>query len=370
MMLRTKTKKILLTTFALLGLSVGMFLNVSPSEAAFGTSPPWVQNDHLLPGTTFAQIIYLSRSDAEDEMKAVVRVTGDEGLVQWIRIENEENLIMTKGQNILPMKVIITVPENASIKNYSSEIYLSLVSTKADSTVGGGEVAIGLGAHISVDISVVGDMISDYQVLSASIKPLIKNEPLSISWDVQNIGNTPINNLDGQIQIFNGTNTELLKSLDFVPFDQPVSPDETKTVQMTFSDFYLTPGTYWVAVKAITGEKTVYENRFLQKVEPVVIKRPSLPTVISAPADTETNKVEEAPEMLPDQELAAEEPVVPVAEVKPAAPASADQLADVAGDRTFLIVGLVGIAFALIEIIGISVILIKARKYRFKRMIK
>ena len=49
----------LLIALALMGLGVSIASNVLHSEAAFGTSPPWVRNDHLLPGTTFQQIVNL-----------------------------------------------------------------------------------------------------------------------------------------------------------------------------------------------------------------------------------------------------------------------------------------------------------------------
>ena len=83
-------KKLLgsLVTFMLISLSLSVFSNFTDVKAAFGTSPPWVKNDSVLPGTTFEQVINLSRNETETAMKAVVSVTGDEELVKWIEIQD------------------------------------------------------------------------------------------------------------------------------------------------------------------------------------------------------------------------------------------------------------------------------------------
>ena len=191
---------IFLIALALISLSVGMFLNISTVEAAFGISPPWVQNDHVLPGTTYEQIINLSRSGAEEEMEIAVRISGDEKLVKWIEIPDIDNLIMKKGQNILPMKVIIDVPKRAALKNYRGGIRTSLSPVKKGEGQGG-EVAIVLGANISVNITVVGEKIIDYEIRSVLTDPIQEGNPYSLKMKVANLGNTEISNIEGQIDI-------------------------------------------------------------------------------------------------------------------------------------------------------------------------
>lgn len=275
-----------LATLTLVALSVSIFSNVSTVKAAFGVSPPWVKNNHLLPGTTFEQVIYLSRNEPKEEMKVAVTISGDEELVEWIQIQDEENLIMKKGQTLLPMKVIINVSESAATKNYIGGIFVSLSPLVTDTSLGGGEVAIGLGAHISVDISVIGDKVTDYEIRSASVEPQEQDNPLSVNVEVENKGNTEISSLKGQIDIYNSTNTEILKSLTFVPFEEPVFPDETKEIEMIFQDFKPDPGEYWVAVKAFKDEEVIYEDRFLKEVKAEIIP-------VITPEDTiaETRKI-------------------------------------------------------------------------------
>jgi len=330
-----------LVAFALIALSVSIFSNIPTSSAAFGTSPPWVRNDHLLPGATFEEVIYLSRNEPEEAVKATIRVSGDEDLAEWIKIPDEENLIMEKGQTILPMTVIINVPERAAIKDYTGGIFVSIAPLVTDTSLGGGGVAIGLGAHISVDLSVIGDKITDYEIKSASAGPQKEDDPFSVNVEVKNKGNTEISDLEGQIDISNSTNTEILESFTFIPFDEPVAPDETKKIEMVFQDFKPGPGEYWVAVRAFKDGEVIYEDRFLQKVEGEVI-----------PVQPPLAKVAEETAVTPPATQ------VPASDVKPAAPAASE------AKNVYLLLGLTGLSLVLAALIGI--IMVIRRKGRGK----
>lgn len=147
-------KKLQLAAFTLVGLFAGILLKTPTCEAAFGASPPWIRNDHLLLGETYEETINLSRNETEQAVKVTVRKEGDQDLLKWITIQDEANLVMEKGQTALPMKVTIEVPKNAEIKNYRADLYIKLIALP-DPELGGGGVGIGLGAHISVEVAVV-----------------------------------------------------------------------------------------------------------------------------------------------------------------------------------------------------------------------
>lgn len=326
-----------------------MLWNISSSRAAFGTSPPWVKNDHMLPDTTFEQIINLSRNNPEKEMQAMVRLTGDEKLLKWITIPDQENLIMEKGQNVLPMKVIVDVPKRAELRNYRGGIFITLAPVVSD-TLEGGQVAINLGANILVDITVIGEEVVDYRVVSVSSDPIQEKNPLSFKIKIENLGNVSIDNIEGQIEIHNKAQTEILESLDFVPLDDSIAPDETNIVRMIFEDTILDPGQYWIFVKSIKDGEIEFEDRLFQeitkKVVPVITpeditsKKPSLP-----------GDGEEADVMPPAVQ-------VPVSDLRPAAPAEASNV--------YLIFGLAGLGLGLIGIIGLIVVLIIVLKNQQK----
>ena len=44
----------------------------------------------MLPGTTFEQVINLSRSNTGKAVKANLNINGDEKLLKWITVENKE----------------------------------------------------------------------------------------------------------------------------------------------------------------------------------------------------------------------------------------------------------------------------------------
>jgi len=335
--------------------------NVPQSEAAFGTSPPWVKNDHMLPGTTFEQIINLSRDDTSEEFMVSSRITGDKMLLSWIKIQDEKTLVMKAGQAILPIKVIVNVPKQAAIRNYVGGIFVALKPSA--NAGGGGEVAISLGAHIAVNITVTGDKITDYNIKSITSDPLKEGEAFYLNVEVQNLGNTDIAEPSGQIDIYNSTESEILKSLTFVALPEPVSPNETVKSKMVFKDLVLEPGEYWAVVKATKKGKVIYENRLFVSVkakavpvvkpEDIVVKRPSLPTKVAEGETVPVAVPAEVPATTPP--TIADTPAVvetPPVDLRPAAPALGQT------NGIILIFGLAGLGFGLIAMVGVIIALV------------
>ncbi len=339
---------IFLVTLALIGTAVSLVMDVSRSEAAFGTSPPWVRNDHLLPGTTFEQVINLSRSNPNQDMKVNVRISGDKNIEKWLKIEDMEDLIMKKGEKILPMKVTVKIPKRAAIRDYKGGIFVTLEPIASEDGQKGGNVSIRLGAHISVNLSVVGEKITDYRVKSISLTALNEGELFYINVEVENLGNTEIDSLNGQIDIYNSKETEVLKTLTFGSLSDAISPDDMIRSQVVFEDFILDPGEYWIVVKVFKDNEVIYENRLHQEVKAKVVpvitpedaeaKRPSLPA--KGAEDKEFAAL--SPEEL---ELATEE------ELRGAA-------LPLKENKLFLIFGLVGFGFGLIALLSVIILLV------------
>jgi hypothetical protein len=336
---------LLVVALILVGLSLSLGSNVPQSEAAFGTSPPWVRNDHLLPGSTYEQIVNLSRNDPDQDMKVNIRVTGDKEISQWLKIENQNRLVMKAGDNILPMNVIVTVPKKAAIKDYKGGIFVTLEPVAAAGQQGG-TVAITLGANISVELSVVGTKVENFRIQSISLNPIEEGQPFVLMADLENLGNTEIDSLNGQVDIYDEKETQVLKSLPFGTLSQSVSPDEKAKIQISFGDFKLDPGNYWVKVKVYKGTESIYENRLYEQVtakvvpvvtpEDVLAKKPSLPKLSTGEEVT--------PPPVSTTNLA---PLMPAA---PAAPSAESKL--------LLIFGLVGLGFGLLAMIGVIVVLV------------
>ncbi len=332
---------IFLVGFAIIGLAISLMSNVYRSEAAFGTSPPWVRNDHLLPGTTYEQIVKLSRNNPERPMQIKVRIDGDKEIKKWLTIENEKSLIMEKGQKVLPMKVIVKVPKRATLKYYRGGIFATLESIQ-DEERQGGTVAIKLGAHILVELTVTGDKVVDYRVKSIMLDDLTEGDFFYMNAEIENMGNTEVDELKGQVDIYDYKETEILHSLTFGKLGDVVEPDQIFKTQIVFPDLKLKKGEYWAVIKVFKGDEVLYDNRLYQKVneaeipvitaEDVEAKRPSLPS----PED-ETVLSPEAADSL-----------------KTAAPIIIQQ----EGSKFFLLFGIVGFVFGMFALVGIILFLI------------
>lgn len=342
-----RSRHLILALFVLVSVSlfVSLRMNILPGKAAFGTSPPWVRNDHLLPGTSFEQIINLSRNDPDQDMKVNIRITGDKEIQNWIKIENQSRLVMKAGETILPMKVIVEVPKRAALKDYRGGIFVTLEPVQAEGQQGG-TVAITLGANITVELSVIGTKVTNYRIQSISTTPVEEGQPLALNVELENFGNTEISTLNGQAEIYDEKETQILKSLPFGPLSQPVSPDEKGRVQIRFDQFILDPGNYWIIVKVYKDEEVIYENRLYQTVmakfvpvitpEDVIDSRPSLPKLPTAEVEDVSDT-----QVTPDTLKPAASPVQPPAE-----------------NRLFLILGLAGLGFGLLAMLGIIAVLV------------
>lgn len=277
-----------------MGMYIAAGVNAPRSEAAFGTSPPWVRNNHLLPGTTYEQIINLSRNEADMDMKVSVRIEGDKEILKWLQIEDQDSLVMKKGQTSLPMKVSVKVPAKAALKDYRGGIFVTLESI-ADGSQQGGNVAIKLGAHILVELSVVGDKVTDYRVKSISLDTLNKGQPFHLNIEIENLGNTEIDDVTGQVDIYDKKETGIIKSVTFGKLHEAVSPDSIIRTFVPFPDLILDPGEYWVVAKIFKDTKVIYENRLYQKVNEAVVaavtpdttaKKPGIPKPATEVAQT------------------------------------------------------------------------------------
>ena len=336
---------VFLVGLAMMGLAVSLSSNVPDSEAAFGTSPPWVRNDHLLPGTTYESIINLSRNNPDNDMKVNIRFDGDKEIKKWLEIENEKNLIMKKGQKIFPMKVIVEVPKRAALRDYKGGIFVTLESIEEE--VGeAGTVAIKLGSHIVVELTVTGDKILDYRVKTITLDALNEGDFFYLNTEVENLGNVEITELNGQVDIYDYKEKEILNSLTFGQLSDAIEPNQLFKSQIVFPDLKLDAGEYWVKVKVFKDDEVIYENRLFQAIKPAVVpvitsedvgadKRPSIP-------DTFDGGTVLSPEEMPENGFRTAAPIVIKEE----------------GDKLFLIFGLIGFAVGMVALLAVIVFLI------------
>ncbi len=329
---------------------------VPTAQAAFGISPPWIKNENALPNSSFTGKITLSTNNPEQDMIVKTEVTGDRSLKKWLTIQNEDDLIMKKGQSQFPLFVDVNVPKRAGIGEYRGKLNIRLEPLVKNNA---GGIAIALGAVADIEINVTGDAVVDFRVSSARIDPIREGENIKVSLNVENKGNTAIEEIELKAEIWNQTEDELIQTLEGEQLDSKLDAYANGLVNVTIPAPELPEGSYWVKVKAFKEKIAVFETKvFLpveasperlaqqaaEEAEKEAAGKPGLPAKEEAD-DTEAEETKEVAEA--DEEEEKEEDLK----------AAADS-----GSNLLLTLAIAGVAFgfiALAAVIGVLVFLLK-----------
>jgi hypothetical protein len=242
---------------------VAFFLPTHTLAAAFGVSPPWIENENLKPGSSFVYIINLSSNELSDDMVVNAKVTGDKEVSDWLSVPDSGNLVMTKGQVQVPMKVGLSVPANAKLGKYTGTLSLSL----APRSSGEGNVAVLLGANISVKLNVINHNVTDYWVQSITAQNVREDQDIRLNVRVKNDGNTEILNVPVKVEVLDGNTQKKVGEGSADRLMTPVLPHTLAEVQMDVPVTKLAPGNYWVKATAMDGKKVMYENKLYVTIE-------------------------------------------------------------------------------------------------------
>jgi hypothetical protein len=237
---------------------VCFFVNVHTAFAGFGITPPYVRNDKLTQGSSYTQEIILVRGDPVDDLKAEItlNVPGIEG---WITIDKGTEFLLPAGSKQVPMRVTVTVPQNAAYERYQGNIRIRTVSPDPASGV-----SIALGAQIDVDLRVV-DEIRDFEVKRVQISET--EEPRRVAWlefpgkiqfsmGIENTGNAPTSPSKVQLDIYDRRGNVVLETLFNTNEIDEVLPFETRDTQ-AYLPTRLPPGAYLVKYSIFRFEDEV-----------------------------------------------------------------------------------------------------------------
>jgi hypothetical protein len=248
-----------------------------------------VRNERVLQGSVYEQVITFSRSDADSRLKVNVEVSGDPMLLEWVKLPPPDELVMNEGEKTLPMTVKVQVPVTAEARKYKGNLFASTSPANGNGGLKGGEVAINLGAHIEVDLTVVSEPILDYVVRSVSAPLEIKvGDPLIFEFRIENLGNQDITALEGMIDIIERRSGNVYKSIQLSEFPQAIKAYDSGRFAVEFPDLKLPEGEYWLDVKIMKDGQVHYENRlyvYVAKPKPVAleeeVKAPKVITPVS-----------------------------------------------------------------------------------------
>jgi hypothetical protein len=232
------------------------FGSANTASAGFGISPPYLKNQQLAPGSKYVQNIMLLRSEAEEELKATVKINAPD-IASWITIDKGTEFILPKGEYQVPMALTVNVPKDAELGSYKGNINIKISS--AGGSAGSG-VSIALGARLDVDLVVTNVVYSDFIVRMASIPDF---EMLGWPWrwnifshflhrarvvlNIENLGNVKTAPSKVTLDIFDITRNRLLESATDSRLKE-IEPFATAETTAYFPT-KLGVGQYWGRVK-------------------------------------------------------------------------------------------------------------------------
>ncbi len=275
---------------------VAFFLPTHTLAAAFGVSPPWIENENLKPGSSFVYIINLSSNQLPNDMLVSSKVTGDPEVAQWVKVRDSGNLVMAQGQTQIPMYVDLNVPSNATLGKYSGTISLSLNPRNATEKA----IAVLLGANISVKLDVINHDVTDYWVQSITADPVREDQPLRLNVRVKNDGNTDITSVPVKVVVMDSNNRTMVAEGTADKLKAPVLPHTLNEVAMDVPVPHLAAGNYWVKASALKGTKAIYENRLYVAIEPLGINNIVKTEVMVAEEGTKHAALEEPTTSAPE----------------------------------------------------------------------
>ena len=256
-----KTNK-LLSSLITVFTAVVLFAPSSALAAAFGVSPPWIENDHVKPGTNFVYVINLSASDLSSDMMVQTTLEGSPEIAKWFNVQNKDNIRLTTGKSLYPMYINVNIPEDAKTGEYKGKLKLALVDTNGRPN----GVTNLLGGNIAVDLNVVDYDVNDFWVKEIKVDPIQEGQSVNLRMDVKNLGNVAINKVRTKASIIDMDSGAVVATGEAEELSGPIQPQTLASVQMSIPTPGVGAGFYWIDVESFKGNESVYKNRLTLQV--------------------------------------------------------------------------------------------------------
>jgi len=247
--------KILLSS--LLAVVIGLIIQVPGTLAAFGISPPWITNENLKPGSSFVYIIDMSTDKPTEDMMVKTEVTGDPEIIKWVTIRNQDNLIMPKGLNHVPMYIDLRIPNDAKAGKYEGDIGITIIPE----AIANSNINILLGGHIAVKLGVVNYDVIDYVINTISIKPVTEGGPLVLNVQLKNLGNVSISKVKTSIEVIDFKTGAFVAKGSADALSVPIYPQTKGEATLSVPIEDLEAGNYWVNANVTKNGLSVYKNK-------------------------------------------------------------------------------------------------------------
>lgn len=227
--------------------------------AAFGTSPPFLNADHLVKGAHYVQTVYLvqDRPDVDVPINAVLEIP--ESIRSWVTLDRGFSFTIPKGVQQFPVQVSVQIPQDAGLGAYHGNLTFTTAPTQS------GQVTIALGAQVVINLTVGEGIYRNIHI------PLIRFLDIEEGWNPRvqvkfaNDGNVPEAFTGATYELldqFGATRLAYLQKSEGFP---EIPPFTIKEDIIEFpSSFRLGIGQYWGSVNfyqndtLIGSQKTVF----------------------------------------------------------------------------------------------------------------
>jgi hypothetical protein len=249
----------------LLTFAVGAIFLVAPNItlAAFGVSPPFFNAVHLVPGVTYSQTIYLVQDQTTSDLAIKATLSVPDHIKSWITIDKGLSFTIPAGTQQFPVQISITVPQGEALGTYSGNIVFATNPGQS------GEVAIALGANVSINVVVGTGIYEEYSIPYITFPSIEEGWNPRVTYKFQNNGNVP-ETLDGAtFELWDQYDAVRLAYLTKNDGFSAVPPFTTQEYTIEFpTDFHLGVGDYWGVVNFYKNNQVVASQKTILHVLP------------------------------------------------------------------------------------------------------
>lgn len=249
-----------------------LLLGASSAKASFGITPPSVINDKLTQGASYEQSVLIIRDDPITSVKAtaVINVPGADN---WISIDKGLSFELPKGQKITPIVVKISIPNDASFKEYKGKIDIKT----EPNALKPGEVSIGLGGQIKIDFTVINEKINSFTVDSIRTSDLREGSNIKVIASITNKGNIATAPTKAVLEIRSIDGKSIIATKENINSPEKIKQFSSGDVVFEFDGSDIKIGNYLGKVKVYNGSEVIFEGDVnldvLQKSKPAMTSK-------------------------------------------------------------------------------------------------
>ena len=226
-----------------------MVLSLLPqwASAGFGVSPSRILEDRAIKGSVIERVVYFVQGTPDRDLE--VEITVDDGDIKdWITADPIGQQIIPKGTQQYPVKVRITVPEDAPLGLYKGYVRVVGAPPKTDPNAGS-SVSIAVGARVEIDLTVGAGIHYEYAIRDIDLKDIKEIDHPKASITIENKGNVKAGPKEASFELFNKYGDIRLAYVQGIQLEQiqPFVVDNT-IVEFPIS-VGLSVGEYWGMVR-------------------------------------------------------------------------------------------------------------------------